>query len=245
MAALREDCFNAWPSEAPELSSRLLDVEGRGSGVVMRYDIEVGDGFQLSAAVAAAHEGREVRMVMLAVDAEAWGRWAENDFEALRARAQKRGEIVNMVAVRGGAGSAWTSDKKEHVQVRRRFMLLGTTLDAMRVWDVRRAIAWAKTLNPDLSLWLEAEGVMAQNALYASLFEDGIASLTLLDIPRSHRGGATYLNVLRYLDVPAALAMAAERCPVTLYGEGADEWTYAFRVAELLGFGENVAIGAD
>ena len=53
-------------------------------------------------------------------------------------------------------------------------------------------------------------------ALYASLFEPGIAELDLTDLPASHRDGPDFLNVLKYLDLPQAVAMAAERCPVHL-----------------------------
>jgi hypothetical protein len=57
---------------------------------------------------------------------------------------------------------------------------------------------------------------MACNALYASLFEPGIHRLALGRLPRSHRDGPDYLNVLKVIDIPQALAMAVERGQVTL-----------------------------
>jgi len=56
---------------------------------------------------------------------------------------------------------------------------------------------------------------MACNALYASLFEKGV-HLTLTKPSRSHRDGPDYLNVLKHLDVPTALAMASSRSVVAV-----------------------------
>ena len=50
----------------------------------------------------------------------------------------------------------------------------------------------------------------------ASLFEPDATRLELTALPTSHRSGPDYLNVLKFLDVPQALAMAAERGTVTL-----------------------------
>ena len=182
---IRRKCFAAWPDAEAPVSAR---TDGVGGGGVMRYELETGDGFHLSACVAATREGREKGVVLIPVHQAGWEHWTENDFERLRARAGERPEVVVVVGVRGVAGSAWTSDRKERVQIRRRFMLLGTTLDAMRVWDIRRSIAWARSLEPELALSVEAEGAMAQNALYALLFEEEVASLELHDLPTTHRG---------------------------------------------------------
>ena len=43
-------------------------------------------------------------------------------------------------APRGVGLTAWTGDEKRQTKIRRRFQLLGQTLDGMRVWDIRRAI---------------------------------------------------------------------------------------------------------
>ena len=48
--------------------------------------------------------------------------------------------------------------------------------------------------------------------------------------------GPDYLNVLRYLDVPQALAMAAERQPVALRGTIRDDWSWTTKTAEKLGW---------
>jgi len=94
--------------------------------------------------------------------------------------------------------------------VRRRFPLIGQTLDGQRVWDVRRAVAAARSL-PDLKsapLSLQGEGEAAGVALYAALFEPSVASLDLWHLPSSHHRGPALLNVLKYLDTPQAVALA-------------------------------------
>ena len=77
---------------------------------------------------------------------------------------------------------------------------------------------------------------MAGNTLYASLFEDNITRLDLWQLPNSHRNGPIYLNVLRYLDIPQAVALGAEKSAVRIY-ESADsesDWSYPRTVVDRL-----------
>ena len=53
----------------------------------------------------------------------------------------------------------------------------------------------------------------------------------------SHRQGPIYLNVLKYLDVPQAVAMAAERTDVLLIADDPAAWDFAKNVNEKLGWG--------
>ncbi|HKS37844.1 MAG TPA: hypothetical protein VJW76_11680, partial [Verrucomicrobiae bacterium] len=114
------------------------------------------------------------------------------------------------VAPRGVGLTQWRGDAKKQAQIRRRFMLLGQTLEGMRVWDVRRAVQAVRSIRDfrDAPLWLQAEGPSGVNALYASLFESNIAGLELFSLPESHRDGPDYLNILRVADIPQAAAMA-------------------------------------
>jgi acetyl esterase/lipase len=148
------------------------------------------------------------------------------------------GVAVAFLAPRGVGLTAFDPSPKKQTQVRRRFLLLGQTLDGMQVWDVRRAIQTlrlleeTKTLRPELS----ARDVMAGIALYASLFEPGVASLTLENLPATHRNGPILLNVSRYLEMPQAVAMAAERGPVRLLRATASDWNYPQAVVKRLGW---------
>ena len=100
-------------------------------------------------------------------------------------------------------------------------MLLGQTLDGMRVWDVRRSIQALRQVElvNDVPVALKGQRLTAGIVLYASLFEPDIAGLDLWHLPSSHRDGPVFLNVLRYMDLSQAVAMAAERTQVRTYPE--------------------------
>jgi len=122
------------------------------------------------------------------------------------------------VAPRGVGLTQWHGDTKKQAQIRRRFMLLGQTLEGMRVWDVRRTVQAVRSIRDfnNTPLWLRAGGISGVNVLYASLFESNITGLELSSLPQSHRDGPDYLNILRVVDIPQAVAMAKGRAEVRL-----------------------------
>ena len=81
---------------------------------------------------------------------------------------------------------------------------------------------------------LRAKGPMAGVALYAALFEPGVTELELTDLPKSHMQGPHFLNVLRVLDTPQALAMVAEKTKVRLLKANTNDWDYATETAKAL-----------
>ncbi len=103
--------------------------------------------------------------------------------------------------------------RKTETEIRRRFLLLGQTLDGMRVWDIRRALAAvrANSGSRPTHFTVESRGRMAVNALYASLFEPGITELSLHDLPASQEAGPDYLNILKHLDLQQAADLANQK----------------------------------
>ena len=91
-------------------------------------------------------------------------------------------------------------------------------------------------MKPGVTPGILARGNMAGVALYASLFDPPIARLQLIDLPASHAEGPEFLNVLRFLDMPQAVAMAAERTSVQLDGRTAGAWQFPTSVAANLGW---------
>jgi len=147
--------------------------------------------------------------------------------------------VVAWFAPRGVGLSACDASGRKPIQLRRRFMLLGQTLDGMQAWDVRRAIQAVRTLDAGkLPLTLAGRGVMGGIALYASLFEPGVAQLDLEELPSQHRNGPIFLNVSRYLEMPQAVAMAAERSAVRLRTADRSPWEFPLAVAKNLGWGD-------
>jgi hypothetical protein len=79
--------------------------------------------------------------------------------EQFRAIKEKNG-LIAFLAPRGIGLTAWNPDARKQAQIRRRFMLLGQTLDGMRVWDIRRACQALREVPRarQAGLTLEAEG---------------------------------------------------------------------------------------
>jgi hypothetical protein len=115
----------------------------------------------------------------------------------------------------------------------------------MQVWDVRRALAAVRKLpvaaSEKTKIVVRAGGSTAGVALYAALFEP-VARLELRDLPSSHMKGPQLLNVMRVMDVPAAVAMAGERGEVLVETAEGDALRYPQDVAKALGWGEKVKI---
>jgi hypothetical protein len=134
-----------------------------------------------------------------------------------------------MIVPRGFGATSWTDTvtiegKTMDFQLRRRYALLGQTLDSQRVWDVRRGVQ-VLNANPDykdVPLWLVGKNEMAGIALYAAIFEPAIQRLDLWNLSPSHRNGPIFLSVLRVLDIPQALALLYPR-KVKLYFQNKDE----------------------
>ena len=108
-------------------------------------------------------------------------------------------------------------------------MLLGETLDSMRVYDIIRGIQSIGTL-PSIdkaNIQLKASDTMGVNALYASLFLPSLHSLNLTDLPPSHREGPDYLNVSKLWNLPQPLAVSLEDHSIHLARPGKGLTDYA------------------
>jgi len=88
----------------------------------------------------------------------------------------------------------------------------------------------------ELPLTIEARRAMSGVALYAGLFVPGLVALELTALPASHEQGPDFLNVLRVLDVPQAVALAAERVRVRLRATDPAVAAYARETAYRLGW---------
>ncbi|MDT8303475.1 MAG: alpha/beta hydrolase family protein [Sedimentisphaerales bacterium] len=162
----------------------------------------------------------------------------KNAFKDIQEMLENMNSAVAYISPRGIGPDVWNDDERKQVQIRRRFMLLGQTADGMRVWDVRRAIQALRTIESfkEVPVTLTGRDKEAGIALYASLFEPNIHRLFLSHLPETHRNGPIFLNVMRYLDIPQAVAMAAERSQVRLIQESSSGWQFPQAVAENLGW---------
>lgn len=262
--ALDKKVFAGWPRDPGPLNMRLISRGTLHLGVDTSHDVELAvyefasqPGFALRLHVLRPAGLETPEETILSVcDQSAWHNWlgaASVEFAAqlkdeapakpdadsfmwlagVGVSAEARKQIA-FVAPRGIGRSAWNGNAKKQTQIRRRFMLLGQTLEGMQVWDIRRAMQAVRSLpGGDTPLVLGADGESAGLALYASLFEPPVARIDLSKLSTSHREGPDFLNILRFLDIPQTVAMAAERSPVILRGK-TDSWEYPRAIAESL-----------
>lgn len=260
MNALSEHVFRAWPSDAGPPTVTPTSVAEADGVVMSAFDFMPQEPFRLRLYVAhrAGLKPEDLELIALNVlDEKGWSGFEEtygksfadlftqqvvtkHDAESWDSTQKMFSNFkwgMAYVAPRGVGPTAWTGSDKAQNQRLRRFYLLGETHPSTQVYDIRRSIQALRTV-PGFDkprLWLTSSGEMAANALYASLFEEGIERLDLHSPPASHMSGPAYLNVLRHLDLPAAAAMASERTKVIIYTTDKDVWAPVVQTAEVLG----------
>ena len=111
------------------------------------------------------------------------------------------------------------SDDDPLHHMKRQAMVAGTTLESMQVYEVLRSLAFLRSL-PEVDagrITVAGKGEAGVNGLYAALLDGEVGRVVLGTPPASHRQGPTYLNILRYTDIPEAVALMGAQ--VKLYGE--------------------------
>ncbi len=220
---LREKSFGGWPGKEPSVPLCLIS-ETRGQGGLRRvYELETQPGIKLPLYLLLPESGAPGKVVLTIIDQESWTNspaaflWRPvPGNEAADSPPGQLGEgraALAFLVPRGVRPAERPSGAKATAQMRRRYMLLGQTLDGMRLWDIRCAIR-ALTAAPefrDLPLSLVAGRTMGVNAAYAALFEPVVQKVSLTECPKSHREGPDYLNVLKTWDLPEMLNTLGNR----------------------------------
>ena len=260
LAALKEKCFAGWPEEPGPLRLERKFSATRDGLTLQAFDFDSEPQVRLRLYVLAS--AAKLQEILLNVrdeggwpDELGWLRTAfetelleeppsdparkwifKAKFETFREPLKDGTAAMAFFAPRGVGLSAWSGDARREVQIRRRFMLIGETLDSARVWDIRRACQALRLVpqSEGAKLNLNAGGAMAVNVVYASHFEPGIDGLQLSSPAQSHRFGPDYLNVLRVLDVPQAVTIAAERGKVLVFSDENTGWEFPTSVAGIL-----------
>ncbi|MBL9186059.1 MAG: acetylxylan esterase [Opitutaceae bacterium] len=235
MRALREKVFRGWPEKEEPLNVARLHSDIAHARRVTAYGFTTQGDVRLTVSVHTSMEPSSPKKLILIV-AE------DHDYEqldGLTVEAIWSGKLaVAYFFPRGLAPTKSGLSATDQIEVRRRYMLLGQTIDAMRVWDIRRAVAAlrSKEILGEVSIQIVGYRDQAINALYASLFIENIEDIRLLFAPTSHANGPDYLNVLRFLDIPQAAAMAADRSPVMFQSFKKPDWPWLTQTAQRLGW---------
>ena len=221
---LRTKVFGGWPAVPCPATPRLAKDSREGGVRVRTYAVESQPGVILPLFLISDGRVKKSNHILLSIlDTQDWtnstanplgpGTLGPEPLAALRERLQTDHAALAFFAPRLVQPTPWTSDAKTLVQIRRRFMLLGQTVDSMRVWDIRAAVQALHRL-PELKpipIWVRASGNMAVNACYAALYQPQAAKLELSRLPRSQAEGPDYLNVLRFTDIPQVLTLLQNR----------------------------------
>jgi dienelactone hydrolase len=258
---LSEKVFAGWAVSPPDLHAKLAG-EFTADGVRLRaVDFLSEAEIPLRLWIMTAADVQTPTKVILSVlDHPGWDRWCADlgpefsdllevskdrkvnreNFEQNRAAMRHQRWAYAAIAPRGVGPTAWAKPgSPEDIHIRRRFALIGQTLDGQRVWDIRRAVA-ALAILPDLRekpLMIQGHGEAGILGLYAALFEPAVTEIDLWYPPTSHREGPTFLHVARILDIPQAIALAGPR-PVSVHIRAASEktaWEWPERLARATG----------
>lgn len=261
LQALRERVFRGWPDSPPALNVRAVE-DVKHDGLRLRaFDFASETGVELRLWLLTAEKVEKPSLVILtAVDEPGWQEWVgslgpafktilqlqqtprldEQKFQQNRNVLESHPWAFATIAPRGIGPTRWAeAGTPADNHIRRRFPLLGQTLDGQRVWDVRRGLAVLREV-PDLKdtpLWLQGKEDMAGIVLYAALFEPDVARLDLWHLPASHAQGPIFLNVRRVLDLPQAIALALPR-QIRLYVKDKTEarrWEWPLALQRALG----------
>lgn len=236
LATLQAKTFAGWPQENPPLAAEGPGPVVREGLRFSRWEFTSQPGVRLRLYVLEPEDGAAAgdAVHLNVLDAVGWSNWlgavrtgfgaqlvdelslphaaaAQTEaFARLKTRVVQSADHGGQAyfAPRGVGGSAWSGDAGQQTQIRRRFMLLGQTLEGMRVWDIRRAVQALRAVNGDspIRVTLQADGPMAMNAGWAALFEpevrlastNAMSALTEFTAP-------DYLNLYKVMDFPRVM----------------------------------------
>ncbi len=139
----------------------------------------------------------------------------------------------HMVFPRGIGSEIW--DDVTLKRFEREALILGRTLDDMRLYDVLCALEQVAA-DPSFDggeLTVVGKGPQGIIAAYAALLDPRVTRVILHSPGKTHRSGPFFLNVLRYTDIPQALAMLAPRCELVFLTDEIEEFGYTREIYEL------------
>jgi acetyl esterase/lipase len=188
------------------------------------------------------------KMVIHVADAEDWtGRWdplrdalAGNEPDRLaklplwqEIHGQvSAGALVAMIAPRGIGPSAFDPSKETHIK--RRFALLGQTLDGMRGWDVYRTLdALRPSDGAKREITLSARGPACVWTIAAAIHAPDVTRVTLIDPPSTFRDAPALLNAEKTLDLPQFVGMLYPK-RLEIQMSRPEDWSWTRKLGEIL-----------
>ena len=142
--------------------------------------------------------------------------------DAMFPKDMEEAEQVIFLPMRGAGPASFSGKETAKVHLKRRFYLLGTSLEAMQTWDLVQGLKQIRIMYPAFRT-IYAEDKTAVQLTYATLFEDDF-QLHLNQPTTSHNSGPDLPNVLQFMDVPAAVMMSSMKNHVILKADDPALW---------------------
>lgn len=176
---LKEKAFKGWPEK--KSNPRLEKSEWKPGIQQVQFDAQ--EHVRLSIYLKASAGQKKLRVHILPESAR-----TDEIEEHLKSEDEFRHAVL---IVRG-------IDAKDRnaIQIRRRYMLVGQTLDGMRVWDILRGLEVLRTEVAGSGISFSGNGAHHWNALMASIFDKDIKVFSA-EAP-SGDSAPDYLNLLKY-----------------------------------------------
>lgn len=243
---LRDRIFRAWPASSGSNAVPEPGFEREGLRVE-RFILEAEPGLPVRLTLVRPAAGGAPGTVDALVatgewDSRANSLWAGESGSTAEWRAIKEkltggaGGLL-LIQPRGTGAAPLPDAERARTHLRRRYLLLGESLEAMQVWDVVQALRWWVESGTGRAVaGLEGSGEGGLLALYASLYAPVSGRLTLENPPLSHREAARFIDILRYMDVPQAVSLALRKNAVRLTGARRAGWEHPLHISGLEGF---------
>ncbi|HUE71794.1 MAG TPA: prolyl oligopeptidase family serine peptidase, partial [Pirellulaceae bacterium] len=256
MKQIKEKSLRAWPERAGHVELRQIHEQQHDGLKLRRFEFESEPGVVVELLVVSASSGKKPETVSISilsadrfdVQTAAIQTLFPGNSEAATPDEYIRllGQITKVtthdrrasvfVAPRGVGKTRWDQSEKKQIQNRRRFYLLGETLESCQVYDVRRAIQAVKQMEQfsGSQISLTGEHEMCGVLLLTALFEPR-ATMVFANAPVGKAPELpTVLNVQRTMDVSVVAALAAERCPLIMEYDGDKDWSFVWGVSGAL-----------
>ncbi|MFO0936781.1 MAG: prolyl oligopeptidase family serine peptidase [Gemmataceae bacterium] len=238
---LKQKSLAGW-TDVKEVAKPKLVYQKTQQGIQLQaYDIETEPGITVTLFIAFAEGNKPERVFMDIVDEDGWRDWCESmlnvfpdfipanlklkanpaskSFGVLSRMLKGGNQAVATFAPRGIGPTRWAAaGSTDETHIRRRFALLGQTLDGQRVYDVVRTVKAMEQI-PDLAsaeVWLQAKGISASIATFATIFEPRVHSLSLENLPTQSERSAILLNADKILPSPQT-ALLLVPCKATVH----------------------------
>lgn len=155
---------------------------------------------------------------------ELWSEKSPGKPDPQFAAALRSGGNVAFLPMRGSGIASYRVDERSFTHIRRRYFLLGETLESVQTYDIRQGLTALNQIFPEYRT-ISSSGETAVQVSYALIDKQGY-EVHAYEPNISHQHGPQYLNILKYMDVPAAFLMCSEKNVMQIYSKNEDDFSF-------------------